>query len=102
MSKVPKAFVGVVLIAVAATSVGVLANPSPAHRPSSVATVVRTAAAPASPATPPSATFDAETFLNLMTGVDPTVATELINALSPADRADLAADVQLRTGLATG
>jgi hypothetical protein len=37
-----------------------------------------------------------------MTRVDPDVATALIDSLSPADRADLAADVQLRTGLAAG
>jgi hypothetical protein len=99
MSKIRKAFVAVVLVA-AATAVGVLANPSPRHRLAPAATVVRTAPAPASPPSTPSATFDAETFLNLIIRVDPIVATQLINSLSPADRADLAADVQLRIGLA--
>jgi hypothetical protein len=89
-------------MAVAATAVGVIANPSRHHPPAPVATAVRTAPAPPSALPPPSATFDAETFLNLMTRVDPTVATKLINSLSPADRADLACDVELRTGLAAG
>jgi hypothetical protein len=100
MSKIRNAFVAVVLIAVAAGAVGLLTNPGPHHRTAPFATVVRAAPAPASPPSPPSSTFDAETFLNLMTRVEPAVATQLINSSSPADRAALAADVQLRIGLA--
>jgi hypothetical protein len=102
MSRIPRAFVAVVLIVVVATAVGVLTNPSRNHPPAPVATVVRTAPPAASPAPPPSAAFEAETFLNLLTRVDPAVATQLINALSPADRAALAADIETRTGLAAG
>jgi hypothetical protein len=102
MSRTARAFVAVVSIVGVATAFTVLTNPSSHHRLAPVATVVRTAPPAASPAAPPSAEFAAETFLSLLTRVDPSVATRLINALSPADRAALAIDIETRTGLAAG
>jgi len=74
------------------------------HGPVRPASVVRTAVPAAAPAPPPtpSATFDADAFLSALTRVDGTVANQLIDALSPADRAALANDVNDRIGAAMG
>ena len=47
-----------------------------------------------------SADFDAGRFLALLSRINPTVANQLVGALSPADRAALATDLQTSTGLA--
>jgi len=74
------------------------------HGPVRPAGVIRTAVPATAPAPPPtpSATFDADAFLNALTRVDGTVANQLIDALSPADRAALANDVNDRIGAAMG
>lgn len=104
MSNIRRAFAPVVSIAALASAVGVvLANGGDQPAPTRPAAVVSSVAPPpaTSPAVP-SPYFDPGAFLTLLTRVDRSTATGLIDALSPADRAGLTAYVQTRTGLAAG
>jgi hypothetical protein len=98
-----KILVIVTSIAAAAVVVAALTLSSSHHRTARPASIVRTVvpAAAGQPPTP-SATFDADGFLNALTRVDRNLAHQLIDALSPADRAALAADVSDRVGAAVG
>jgi hypothetical protein len=105
MSKIRRPFVALlaaVAIVVIATAVVVVANPSHhRHAPATAVVHVVTPEAAASP-TQPGADFEADAFLNLLTRVDPAIANQLVNALSPADRVALVTQVQISTGLAAG
>ena len=104
MSKIRKALVAVVSVVVVAAAMGAVINRGNRHQvPARQAAVVRNvAAAEATRPVPSSADFAADTFLNLITHVDPTMANELVDALSSADRAVLATELETRTGLAAG
>jgi hypothetical protein len=103
MSRIRRAFVAVVSVVILATAVGAVASRGSHHRPPvRPAGLVRSAAPTAAPSASPSADFDADAFLALLTRIDPTVANQLMGALSSADRAALAANLETRTGLAAG
>ena len=73
------------------------------HPPARPAAVIRNVGPPAAtPPVPSSADFAADRFLNLMAGVDPTMANQLIDALSSGDRAVLDNDLETRIGLSAG
>jgi hypothetical protein len=98
-----KTLVAVTALAVAAALVVATVTMDRDHhggaRPASIVHTLLPAAATA-PAPTPSAAFDADTFLNALTHVDGNTANELIDALSPADRAALATDVKDHIGVA--
>jgi hypothetical protein len=103
MSRTRRAFVAVVSVVILATAVGAVANGDSHHRPPvRPAGLVRSAAPVAVPSASPNADFDADTFLALLTRIDPTVANQLMGALSSTDRAALATNLETRTGLAAG
>ena len=104
MSKIRRAFVAFVSIVVVAAAMGAVINRGNRHHlPARPAAVVRNVApAAATPPVPSSADFAADAFLDLMTPVDPTMANQLLDALSSADRAAIANDLETRTGLSAG
>jgi hypothetical protein len=104
MSRIRRVFVAVVLIVLVATAVGVTANRGHhRHPPTQPAAVVHSGApVVGTPPAPPSADFDASTFVNTLSRVDPAIANQLIKALSPADRAALATEIQTSVGLGAG
>jgi hypothetical protein len=103
MSRIRRAFVAGVSVVILAAAVGAVANRGSHHRPLvRPAGVVRNVAPATVPSASPSADFDADTFLALLTRIDPTVANQLMGALSSADRAALATNLETRTGLAAG
>jgi hypothetical protein len=103
MSKTRRAIVAIVSIVVLVAAVVAIANPGRHHRPAPAAAAVRVITpAAATPPASPAAGFETDAFLNLLTRVDPSIATQLINAVSPADRAALGAQVKTRIGLAAG
>lgn len=102
MSKIRRAIVAIVSVVVLAAAVAAITNPGRHHRPAPAAAVRVITPTPATPPGSPAADFHTDTFLKLLTHVDPSIATQLINALSPADRAALANQVETRIGLAAG
>jgi hypothetical protein len=101
MSRIRTVFVAVVLIVLVATAVGATANRG--HHRHPPAAVVRSGApVVGTPPAPPSVDFDASTFVNILSRVDPAIANQLIKALSPADRAALATEIQTSVGLGAG
>jgi len=104
MSRTRRAFVAVVSIILVATAAGALVSGGSHHHPVRPAAVVRSLA-PATVATAepaPSGEFDAEAFEALLTRIDPRIANQLIGALSPADRAALANEIETKVGLSAG
>jgi hypothetical protein len=100
-----KTIVIVMSIAAAAAAVVVAFTVSGNHHtPARPAGIVRTVAPAPPPTQPPapSAAFDADTFLNLLTRVDAGIANGLIDTLSAADRAALATDVTNRVAAGIG
>ena len=79
----------VVAPAVSLFAAGSLGSGSP-MAPSQLRSVVSTA----NMASTPAAQFDPDAFLRILTQMSPQLATQAINALSPADRSELALDVQ--------
>jgi hypothetical protein len=103
MSRIRMTFVAVASVVILATTAGALVNRGSHHRrPAPPAGLVRNVAPAAASAASPSADFDTDAFLTLLTRIDPTVANQVIGALSSADRAALATNLETRTGLAAG
>jgi hypothetical protein len=103
MSKTRTALVAVVSIVAVVAMAAVIDRGNRHHPPARPAAVIRSVApAAATPPIPSTADFAADTFLNLLTGVDPTMANQLIDALSSGDRAVLQNDLETRTGLSAG
>jgi hypothetical protein len=104
VSKIRRTLIAVVSTVLVVAGAGVIVNRANRdHQPASEAAAVRNVApAAATPPIPPNADFAADTFLFLVTGLDPTTADKFVDALSSADRAVLAADLENRVGLSAG
>jgi hypothetical protein len=100
MRKTLALVMSVAVVAIVAAALTLSGSHHHKGRPVSIVRTVVPAAAGQPPT--PSAAFDAEGFLNALTRVARNLADQLIDALSPADRAALAADASDRIGAAVG